>query len=452
MTGVPLLLTFAAAIVLMVLAIAKWKVHPFLAILAISLLLAIVAGINIADIPGVIGAGFSGIFVSIGIVIILGGLIGKILEKTGAALKMADVMIRLVGKKNPDAAMFLMGMIIAIPVFCTSGFVILNPVRKALIKRTGKTGAGCTVALAMGLYITHCLLPPAPGPLAAVQALYGGMGFEVNLLMAMGIGAASAILPALTAFAYVRFIDGRIPCHSDETPEEAAQTYEQLVASYGRLPNALLSFAPIVLPIVLIGLSSALSMAPAVPDVLVFLGKPIIALTVGLLMGIVLLWQTGKLSGFHQLTDEALHAIGPILLVTAAGNVLGTVIGATNLVSYIKSNAASLQPLGLLFPFLLCMLIKVAQGSSTVAITTTVGILLPLMPALGFVTPVDVALVVTAVCAGSLTVSHPNDSYFWVIIHFGGVEARHAYIAHTLPTLLMGLAALLNVFILSALL
>ena len=147
MSGFPLILAFVAAIVLMILAISKWKIHPFLSIMGISLVLGLVAGVPLVNrtaadgavTPGlanVIGSGFSGTFTSIGIVIILGALIGTILEATGAALKLADMVIRVVGKKRPELAVLLMGWVVSIPVFCDSGFVILNPIRKALVKRT----------------------------------------------------------------------------------------------------------------------------------------------------------------------------------------------------------------------------------------------------------------------------------------------------------------------------
>ena len=137
MTGIPLLITFFLAIVLMIVAISKFKVHPFLSLMGVSLLLAIVAGLPLTKIPGIIGAGFSGTFASIGIVIILGALIGLILEKTGGAIRLADVVIRCVGEKHPQLAIMLMGWIVSIPVFCDSGFVILNPIRKAIAKKIG---------------------------------------------------------------------------------------------------------------------------------------------------------------------------------------------------------------------------------------------------------------------------------------------------------------------------
>ena len=188
MTGLPLILAFVLAVVLMIVAIAKFKVHPFLAIMAVSLALALVAGIPLVDttvdgvtksgIASVIGAGFSGTFSSIGIVIILGALIGSILESTGAALKLADMVVKLVGQKNPELAMELMGWVVSIPVFCDSGFVILDPIRKALVKRTGTSSVAMTVALSTGLYISHVFIPPTPGPIAAANTL--GIGNRVG--------------------------------------------------------------------------------------------------------------------------------------------------------------------------------------------------------------------------------------------------------------------------------
>ena len=450
MTGIPLLIAFVIAIIIMIVAIAKWKIHPFLSIMGVSLILAIVAGIKLADIPGVIGAGFSGTFSSIGIVIILGALVGIILEKTGAALKMADVVVKLVGKKHPEAAMILMGWIVSIPVFCDSGFVILNPIRKALVKRTGKSSVACTVALAMGLYITHCFIPPTPGPIAAANTLYGGLAMETNLLLVMGIGAACSILPVIAGYFYALFIGKRVKSKDElAEKEEAVQSYEELVASYGKLPSAFMSFAPILAPIVLMGLSSAMSMAGANVPIITFLGTPIIALTVGVLVGIILLAQSGKMNEFYEMTNDTLKTVGPILFVTAAGGVLGKVISSSDMVNFIKANAGALQTLGLFFPFLLAAILKTAQGSSTVAITTTAGIIAPLMTTLGFVTGLDAALVVIAIGAGAMTVSHANDSYFWVVTNFGELEPQDGYKTQTMGTLVIGLAAMINVILLS---
>jgi len=452
LTGIWLLLAFVIAIVLMIVAISKWKIHPFLSIMGVSLILALLAIEDITTIPGIIGAGFSGTFTSIGIVIILGALFGVLLEKTGAALKMADCVVKVVGKNHPEAAMLIMGWIVSIPVFCDSGFVVLNPIRKALVQRTRKSSVACTVALSMGLYISHCFIPPTPGPIAAANTLYGGLGegTEVNLLLVMGIGALCSILPLIAGYIFAILIGRKVKA-SDEPTNEAAigQTYEELVKSYGRLPNGFAAFAPIVVPIILMGLSCAFSMAKIAVPVITFFGTPIIALAVGVIIGVLLLVWAKKSNEFYDLTNDTLKTAGPILFVTAAGGVLGKVISSTALISYISENAEILKTVGLLFPFLLAAILKTAQGSSTVAITTSAGIVAPLMLSLGWTQPVHAALVVVAIGAGAMVVSHANDSYFWVVTNFGEMKAEDGYKTQTLGTLIIGIAAIINVILVS---
>ena len=453
MTGVPLLIAFVVAIVLMILLISRWKVHAFLSLMGVSLLFAIVAGIPLTDIPTIIGQGFSGTFTSIGIVIILGALVGSLLERTGAALKMADVVVRAVGKNHPEMAMLIMGWIVSIPVFCDSGFVILNPIRKALVKRTGRSSVASTVALSMGLYISHCFIPPTPGPIGAANTLYQGLAQPVNLLLVMGIGTACSLLPLIAGYLFA-MISGKHIKSRDElhSTDETVQTYEELVASYGKLPGAWMSFAPIVVPILLMGLASAFKMAGLDVPIIAFLGTPIMALAAGLVFGIIQLAGSGKMGEFYKITDDTLRVTGPILFVTAAGGVLGKVIASTDMVNYISQNSGALSTLGYFFPFLLAAILKTAQGSSTVAINTTAGILAPLMVTIGFTSPVQVALTVIAIGAGAMTVSHANDSYFWVVTNFGDMEVKDGYRTQTLGTLFVGLAGILNVVLLAMIL
>lgn len=451
MTGASLLIAFVIAVALMIVAISKWHIHPFISIMVISVILALVAGIKIETIPSVIGAGFSGTFTSIGIVIILGALVGILLEKTGAALKMADCVVRLVGKKHPELAMLLMGWIVSIPVFCDSGFVILNPIRKSLVKRTGVSSVACTVTLSMGLYIAHCFIPPTPGPIAAANTLFGqGLGMDANLLQVMGIGALCSIFPMITAYFYAKFIGKKVKAKDEADADgQVVRGYEELVKSYGKLPGGFASFSPIIVPIILMGLSSALSMAGKAVPFITFLGTPIIALAVGVILGFILLAQSGKKGQFYELTNETLKTVGPILFVTAAGGVLGKVISSSNLMLFITENAGILQALGYLFPFILAAVLKTAQGSSTVAITTSAGIIAPIMQSIGFVSPIQATLVVIAIGAGAMTVSHANDSYFWVVTNFGEMETQDGYKTQTLGTLLIGIASLIEIMIIS---
>ena len=449
MTGIPLIIAFVVAVVLMIVAISKFKVHPFLSIMAVSLLLALVAGIPLTKIADVIGAGFSGTFSSIGIVIILGALIGTILEKTGAAFKLADLVIKVVGKKNPELAMELMGWVVSIPVFCDSGFVILDPIRKALVKRTGTSSVAMTVALSAGLYISHVFIPPTPGPIAAAQTL----GIGENLLLVMGIGAAASVLPLIAGLIFAKFIGKKVKSEDETvTSDEVVKTYEELVAEYGKLPNGFNALAPIIVPIILMALGSISSMAGwtgFVSELCTFLGKPVIALAVGTIFGVIQLATAKKMGDFYTITNDTLKTVGPILFVTAAGGVLGKVISSTDMVNFITSNSGVLGTIGIFFPFILAAILKSAQGSSTVAITTTAGILAPLMGAMELNTPVLGALTVMAIGAGAMTVSHANDSYFWVVTNFGKMTPDQGYKTQTLLTLVLGVSAMIGIFVLS---
>lgn len=459
MQGIGLIIAFVIAIILMILAISKLKIHPFLSIMGVSTLLGLVAGIpltNVTDAEGnvtlglanVIGAGFSGTFTSIGIVIILGALIGTILEKTGAAFKLADLVIKLVGKKRPELAILLMGWVVSIPVFCDSGFVILNPIRKALVKRTGTSSVAMTVALSAGLYISHVLIPPTPGPIAAANTL----GIGNNLLLVIGMGALCSIFPLIAGFFFAKFIGKRVKADDEADNGEITKTYEELVAEYKKLPSAFFALAPILIPILLMAIASIVSMTKMTglfAEIWIFAGTPIIALAVGVIFGVFILVSSKKLGSFNEYTNDTLKVVGPILFVTAAGGVLGKVIAVSGMVGFITSNATTLEAIGIFFPFILAAILKTAQGSSTVAITTTAGILAPLMGVLGLSSPVMAALTVMAIGAGSMTVSHANDSYFWVITNFGGLKPQQGYSTQTLMTLVLGIATMAEVFLLS---
>ena len=459
MTGFPLIIVFILAIIFMIVLISKFKIHPFISIMLISLVLGLVAGIPLVDKPledgtkisglaSVIGAGFSGTFTSIGIVIILGALIGSILEATGAALKLADIVIKLVGEKNPVLAIELMGWVVSIPVFCDSGFVILNPIRKAIVERTKESSVAMTIGLASGLYISHVFIPPTPGPIAAASTL----GIGSNLLLVMLLGAVCSIFPLIAGLFYAKFIGKKVKANDEADLGEVVKTYEELVKEYGELPSSFSALAPIVVPIVLMSLSSIASMAGmngAFADLLKFLGTPIIALAVGAAFAAWQLAGAKKMDKFYDICNETLKTVGPILFVTAAGGVLGKVIASSDMVNYISEHATILSAMGIFFPFLLSAILKTAQGSSTVALTTTAGIVAPLLPVLGFTTPVQVALVCMAIGAGAMTVSHANDSYFWVVTNFGGMKADEGYKTQTANTLVIGIAAIIEIAILS---
>jgi len=458
MPGIVLILFFIVSIVVMVIAMSRWKVHPFIAIMLVSLILGLVAGLPLVDktvdgakVPGVvtvIGQGFSGIFTGIGIVIILGALIGAILEETGAALKLADMVIRLVGRKHPVTAMGIMGWVVSIPVFCDSGFVVLNPVRKALVKRTGESSVAMTVALSAGLYLAHVFIPPTPGPLASAAAL----GLSDSIALVMGMGLVCSILPMVAALMFARYIGKKVKADDEADLNASAQSYEELVASYGHLPGGWSALAPILVPVILMAASSIISYAGLHGkwvDVIGFISTPVMALSVGAALAVLTLRSSGKSGELNRIVEQSLKTVGPILFITAAGGALGKVVAASDIVPYITGKADVLRSLGIFFPFLLAAMLKTSMGSSTVAIITTAGIVSPLMAALGFTSPSQAALVCMAISAGSMTVSHANDSYFWVVTNFGGMTMDRGYRTQTLLTLVMGVTAIMEIFIIS---
>lgn len=455
MSGGLLIIVFVICIAVMIFAISKLKIHPFLSIMGISVIFAFIADISLKDIPSIIGAGFSGTFTSIGIVIILGALIGTVLEKTGGALKLSDMVIKVVGKKNPELAMLIMGWIVSIPVFCDSGFVILNPIKKALIKRTMTSTVAMSMALSAGLYISHVFIPPTPGPIAAANSLNVGN----HLLIVIGMGVACSILPLIAGYFFAKYIGTKVKSSSElNNTDETVQTYEELVASYGKLPNGFLAVSPIIVPILLMALASIFNMAKIEGNISIlvnFLGTPIIALAVGVIFSVITYFNqkkhTKEMQSFYDMTNDTLKIVGPILFVTAAGGVLGKVISSSSLVAFITENATIFESIGIFFPFILSAILKTAQGSSTVALTTTAGILAPLMGALGLDTPVLASLTVMAIGAGAMTVSHANDSYYWVVTNFSDIKAQDGYKTQTLMTLVIGIFGMINVFLLSLL-
>ena len=444
-----IIIVFTLAIVLLIVSISKWGVHPFLAIMGIALALAIAIGIPLETIPTTIGKGFSSIFASIGIVIILGTIIGLILEKTGAAIRLADAIVRIIGEKHPQLAIMLIGWLISVPVFCDSGFVIVNPIRKWLARKTNFPSVTLTVALAAGLYVAHVFVPPTPGPIATA----GLVGLESNLLLVIGLGVAISIPPLIAAYFFATFIGKKIKSADELDVESISQAYNE-----HNLPGTAASVTPILLPIILMAGGSIASFAKMegfAGELLIFLGKPVIALAAGLVSALPLLWKSKMGKELYNITQESLKTAGPIIFITAAGSVLGQVIVEAGFVQYIQQNASSLSSIGLFFPFVVAAIIKTSQGSSTVAMTTTAGIMglyfsdASLMAALGMTTPIDAALVVMAIGAGAMTVSHANDSYFWVVTNFGGLTPQNGYRTQTLVTLIMGITSIITLFAIS---
>jgi len=460
MSGIALIVCFVIAIILMILMISKFKVHPFLALMSISLVLAVVAGIDLSKIPAMIGVGFSGTFKSIGIVIIFGTIIGTVLEKTGAALKLADMVVKLVGQRRPELAMLIMGWVVGIPVFCDSGFVVLNSIREALYKKISASPVAMSVALSGGLYASHVFIPPTPGPIAAA----GTLGLGGNLLLVIIMGTVVSVPVLIAVYFFSKSIAKSVTISDEEADATISASYDELLKKFGKLPCGFLSLAPIIMPIIFMAVGSVvdvlakqgmLDKAALLPKIFLFLGNPIIALAIGVIFCVFLLAETKKMREFDHITNESLKIAGPILFITAAGGVLGNVITEAGFVNFIKENASTIKAIGIFFPFIISAVLKTAQGSSTVAIITTASIMgafsadNSLMHTLGFTSEISAALCVMAIASGAMCVSHANDSYFWVVTNFSKMTADQGYRTQTAMTFIMGVVGMISVYILS---
>ena len=460
MSGIALIVCFVIAIILMIVMISKLKVHPFLALMSISLVLAVVAGIDLSKIPAMIGVGFSGTFKSIGIVIIFGTIIGTVLEKTGAALKLADMVVKLVGQRRPELAMLIMGWVVGIPVFCDSGFVVLNSIREALYKKISASPVAMSVALSGGLYASHVFIPPTPGPIAAA----GTLGLGGNLLLVIIMGTVVSVPVLVAVYFFSKSIAKSVTISDKEADATITASYEELLKKFGKLPCGFLSLAPIIMPIIFMAVGSVIDVlakqgmldkAALLPKIFLFLGNPIIALAIGVIFCVFLLAETKKMREFDHITNESLKIAGPILFITAAGGVLGNVITEAGFVNFIKENASTIKAIGIFFPFIISAVLKTAQGSSTVAIITTASIMgafsdgNSLMHILGFTSEISAALCVMAIASGAMCVSHANDSYFWVVTNFSKMTADQGYRTQTAMTFIMGIVGMISVYILS---
>lgn len=436
-----LFLVILLGVIFVVVATAIFKLHPFLALLISAFFVGIASGMPLLTVVENVNSGFGGLMTSIGIVIVAGTIIGVILEKSGAAYRMAEVVLRILGEKRPQLAMSIIGFIVSIPVFCDSGFIILSSLKKSLAKRAKVKVASMAVALSTGLYATHTLVPPTPGPIAAA----GNIGATDYLGTIILVGLFVAIPATIVGYLWAVKVGTKIDVPADH---EEALDYEEVIKSFGKMPSTFKSFLPIVLPILLIGIGSVAALVgdeSGWTNFLRFLGSPTVSLLFGVFASFLLLPEISEktLSGW---IGESLKEAAPILLITGAGGAFGTVIknsGVAELLQEMDLGVLANGALFLLVPFLIAAALKTAQGSSTAALVITSSLVAPMLPTLGIEGALPLALVVMAVGAGAMTVSHVNDSYFWVVTQFSGMNVTDAYKAQTMATLLQGITTII---------
>ncbi len=446
MPGWWLLIVLLLAIVFIVYATGKLKLNAFLALLLAAYFTGLLVGMPGDKILSAITGGFGKTLGYIGIVIAAGTIMGTYLEKSGGALSMAEAVLNWVGKKRAALAMSITGFFVSIPVFCDSGFVILSPLNNALAAAVGESAAVFEVALSTGLYATHCLVPPTPGPIAAAGILKADLGTVI------GLGLIASIPAMLAGYWYAVKVAKRWYIKPN-----VSESYEDLKKRYGHLPEAWRAFTPIFIPIILILLKSLADFPShifgtgTVKAVIDFIGNPNTALIVAVFLAMWLLVKKEDAKNIPEWTNKGLANAAIIILITGAGGAFGSILKASGIGKYLGASLSHAH-LGILLPFIISAALKTAQGSSTVALITTPALVAPILPSLGLSSPVGLAITVLSIGAGSMVVSHVNDSYFWVVNLFSGnKDVTLGYKTQTAATFVEGIAAVATVLILSLL-
>lgn len=448
MNSTPALLAIlVASVVFVVLATTRAKLHPFLALLLAALGLGVAAGLPAAKTVPALIAGFGRTAGAIGIVIACGAIIGAALERSGGALTMGRAVMHLLGPRRALAGVAGTGAVVSVPVFCDSGYVLLSPLARAIARQGGVPLAGTVVALGMGLYTTHCLVPPTPGPIAVAGELRADLGTVILLGAAISLPVLATILIYARTLASRLRIDGEVTAAA--TP--AADTNDG--------PSSTLTFLPVTLPVVLIALRSIAdfpgSLLAFAKPFLGFVGEPNIALLLGVAAALPLLRGTDdRRDQFAAWCKTGIQDAGPIILITAAGGAFGAVLRETPLATTLGqlASAGATGGSALWVAFALAAALKTSLGSSTVAMITTSSLLASLLPAMGLGAGFGPALAAVAISAGAMAVSHVNDSYFWVITQFSKLTVTQGYRLVTLPSALAGLTAMVCVWLLSLML
>lgn len=449
-TGIQMVSGLILGVIVLILLVLKTKIHAFLALIIGASIAGLVGGMVPGDVAGAISTGFGNTLASVGIVIGLGVMMGRILEVTGAAETLAYSLIKFVGKKKEEWAMAIAGYIVSIPIFVDSAFVILNPLVKTLSKKTGKSVIAIGVSLAAGLVITHSLVPPTPGPLGVA----GIFGIDIGIMIALGMAFGIPLM--ITGVLYAKWLGKKIyqipdDSESGYTRPEKQMSYPELLEIVNdrakELPSFARSMLPILIPIILIFVNttlSALELKEGFYGVLIFLGQPIIAVALGVIVSIyTLAGQLGRKETLEEM-EKGIQDAGIILLVTGAGGALGNVLRTSGAGDYIAQQIADLPLPAVLIPFFVATMVRLVQGSGTVAMITAASISAPILAQLD----VNMALAAQAAAMGALIFSYFNDSFFWVVNRMLGIkDVKEQIMVWSVPTTLMWFVGLICLLI-----
>ncbi len=441
-------LAMAIGIVVMLVLIIFTKLHAFPSLIISAVLIAVLA-MPLSDVINTVTTGFGNTMKSIGIVIGFGCIMGIFLEKSGAAKRMALTILKLVGVKNCDVVLGLTGFVVSIPVFCDSGFVILSSLAKEFSRLTKKSMVWLGGILGMGLYITHFMVPPTPGPLAVVGTFQQN-GHNLDLGMYIIYGLLISIPLFIAAVFLFRYYGKKYPepVVQDEDIDRSKYTEAQLkvldriaekkaagkdlenkdfedLLSAEKLPSAFMSFFTLLLPIFLIFANTIVGQIKSLDGTFVkslvqFLGNPVIALFISLCVGAFFLCKEFDRKTCVGLMQEACKDAGPIVFITAAGGALGAVINTIGAAKIMADWFVSLGIPGILIPIIIGVVMRFPQGSGTTAMITGSAIVAPMVATLG----INPYLAALALCLTTMCPSYLNDSYFHVVTNFSGMDIK----------------------------
>ncbi|MCI0756922.1 GntP family permease [Teichococcus vastitatis] len=429
-------------ICLLIFLVLRTKIHAIVALVIAASIAGLSAGMAPDAVVRSISTGFGSTLSTIGLVIGFGVMMGRILEISGAAEKLAITFVRWLGERKEEWAMMATGYIVSIPIFCDSAFVILNPLVRALARNAGRSVLTLGIALAGGLMLTHHAVPPTPGPLGAA----GIFNIDIGLMIFWGVVLT---LPAtFTIILYARAMGPRIERMIEvDTGESLSGAFGQFKQDAAKreadLPSLGISMMPILVPIVLIFINTVVSgVVTASGDTALrtafwvqasaFIGNPVIAVGIGVILAV---WGlAGNLSRQDTVTEleKGIEGAGIIMLVTGAGGALGAVLRDSGVGTYIGEWVATLPLPAVLIPFVIASLVRLIQGSGTVAMITGASISAPI---LAQIPDVNMVFAAQAACIGSMVFGYFNDSYFWVINRILGVKsAKHQMLTWSIPS------------------
>lgn len=423
----------------------KIKANAFISLLATALVMGLLARMSGADTIGAITGGFSGTVKSIGIIIIFGIMLGNYLDAAKGTNRMALDAVRLVGQKRAGLAMAITGYLVSIPVFSDAAFVILTPLVKAIHKKTRIPLVILAVSLSAGLLATHVYVPPTPGPLAAA----GLLGIDIG--QAIIYGAFAAVCMTLFGWIFAEVYFKNKPDSFYQFRDDVKEAEKEMVSldDDTDLPGTLASLLPLVVPICLIIAKTTCDMVCAegspILTVTSFIGDSNVALAIGAILAIVMLGKRLGGKKVLEVMDVTLKDAGPIVFITAAGGALGQVLKVSGAGDSLANMVINTGLPFILIPFVISGVLKVVQGSGTVAVTTAATLCAPIAASLGL----NPILIFLASGAGARACCHVNDSYFWVYTNCMGFDMKTGLKTLSVSNVVMSLGGLFATFVCS---